>query len=645
MNEFHFLRPLWLLALLPLAGLLVALWRSRASGDGWRGVIAADLLALFVEPGATRQSRWRWALLGLAWLLAVLGLAGPSWERLPQPVVQRQDALVVVLDLSLSMYATDVQPSRLERAHYKLSDILQRRREGLTGLVAYSGDAHVVTPLTDDAATIANLVSALTPRIMPVYGSDPVSAVELALQLFKNAGIAQGRVLLISDEIRDQDREALAGLLDGHNVELSILGIGTETGAPIPVEGDFIHEPDGGIAIARLHRARLQGLARDVGGRYIDLQVDDSDLDFLLPPVSGGEVSAALDRFDQWRDRAPWLALALLPLAALGARRGLALGLLFALMLPAPRSLALEWRDLWLRPDQQGAQALAADDPEAAASRFQDPDWRASALYRAGKYPQAAQLWKDSDSADAHYNRGNALARSGDLQQALDAYDAALAIAPDDADTLHNRALVEQALAQQQAAQDPSQGESQQNKGKQTDQPGQSGANASSDGDNKADSESATGNSGEQRDNKDKDAGSDPQSAPGDGSQDSEGDAARNAPSPDGSPDRPADGVGDQPGENAAANPPPDPAPEEKGAPDAAAPGQQSSDSSDDQTGEQGDGQAPGPEQDTDLDDQATRQWLQQIPDDPGGLLRNKFDYESRQRGQQRRRLEDQPLW
>src|SRR5690606_29153156 len=115
-----------------------------------------------------------------------------------------------------------------------------------------------------------------------------------------------------------------------------------------------------------------------------------------------------------------------------------------------------------------------------------------------------------------HYNRGNALARSGDLQQALDAYDAALAIAPDDADTLHNRALVEQALAQQQAAQDQSQGqnqsqeENQENKDKQTDQPGQSGANASSGDDNES-----GGNSGEERDNKD--AGPDPQSAPGNG--------------------------------------------------------------------------------------------------------------------------------
>src|SRR5690606_4082420 len=144
---------------------------ARSSGANWRREIAPDLLDHLLDHRGERRMRWPWWLAFAGWVLGCLALAGPTWEKLPQPVLQKRDALVVVLDLSLSMTVADVQPSRLQRARYKILDLLQRRTEGLTGLVAYAGDAHVVTPLTDDTATIANLVPALAPDMMPIYGS------------------------------------------------------------------------------------------------------------------------------------------------------------------------------------------------------------------------------------------------------------------------------------------------------------------------------------------------------------------------------------------------------------------------------------------------------------------------------------------
>ncbi|MDH5298405.1 MAG: VWA domain-containing protein, partial [Desulfobulbaceae bacterium] len=183
-TNFHFLRPLWLLAVLPGAGLFYALWRRHGQGGQWQKVIDAALLPFLMgrDLADNRSHRPLTALLA-AWLLASVSLAGPTWEKLPQPVHKKQDALVLIQDLSLSLYAQDLAPDRLTRARHKLMDILAARTEGTTALIVYAGDAHVVCPLTDDTRTIAAMLPALSPELMPRYGSNIEEAVELALQL------------------------------------------------------------------------------------------------------------------------------------------------------------------------------------------------------------------------------------------------------------------------------------------------------------------------------------------------------------------------------------------------------------------------------------------------------------------------------
>ena len=208
-EEFHFLRPLWLLAIIPAMVFFIAMWRVNSVITAWDKAIDKSLLPYLLDRSKSGAQRSPLLLLLAAWALAVMALAGPVWEKLPQPVQKRDDALVIVMDLSLSMYAPDHIPSRLDLAKRKLRDILALREEGQTALVVYAGDAHTVTPLTDDVVTIAALVPSLNPNIMPLFGSNPMSAIDLAIGLLDDVEASRGRILLMTDGISGFDQELL----------------------------------------------------------------------------------------------------------------------------------------------------------------------------------------------------------------------------------------------------------------------------------------------------------------------------------------------------------------------------------------------------------------------------------------------------
>ncbi len=421
--DFHFLRPAWLLALLPCA--LLAFWflRRRARPALWSELIDPALLAALLLPeGAGRRNALPWLLLA-GWALAVLGLAGPAWERLPEPVHRASDPLIIALDLGHTMRAGDLAPSRHERARFKLGDILARRQDGQTALIVYAGDAHVVTPLSDDARTLAAMLPALSPDIMPAAGNDLPAAVALAGSLLRGAGLERGRLLVVTDRFPAAQHAAVAQRLEAAGLSLSLLATGTAAGAPIALpQGGFLRERDGSIVVPGVDLETMREGVATAGGRFAALSLDDSDIAALLPPPLATDIErddGVTRTFDRWQDRGAWLALALLPLAALAFRRGWLLGIALVLLLPQPRAEALEWQDLWLNKDQQGARALADKDPARAAELFRSPAWRGTAQYEAGDYAGAAGSWAAKDDADAHYNRGNALARAGRLEEAL----------------------------------------------------------------------------------------------------------------------------------------------------------------------------------------------------------------------------------
>ena len=245
----------------------------------------------------------RWWLLALAGIIASVAMAGPAWERIDQPVFRAEQALVVALDLSRSMDAQDIAPSRLARARLKILEMLERRKSGQTALLVYTSHAFTVTPLTDDTDTIAALVNSLSTDIMPSRGSYPEVGIRKGQSLLEQAGVGYGEVLLITDGGGSPAAEKAARDLRDAGFALSVLAVGTREGAPIPrLAGGFVTDGRGNIAVARLEERGLRDLATAGSGRFALLGADDSDIEHLL----SGEVRAAASRQSRTAACSPW---------------------------------------------------------------------------------------------------------------------------------------------------------------------------------------------------------------------------------------------------------------------------------------------------------------------------------------------------
>jgi Ca-activated chloride channel homolog len=599
--ELHLMRPEWLWSLVPAGLLALLLWRSRNRKGNWSSVIAPELLPHLVGRSIGSSGPNLLPLLFLGWILAALGASGPSWEKIPQPVHQKQDALVLVLDLSYSMKSSDLAPSRIDRARQKLLDLLKQRREGQTAVIAYAGDAHIVTPLTDDTPTIANLLPALNPDMMPLPGSDPAAAVALAVDLLHSAGIRNGRVLLVTDGIDKRDSKGIKKALKGSGATFAIMGVGTSTGAPIPMpRGGFLKDKSGTIVMPALDDSPLQALAGATGGRYQRLQINGSDLEYLLSGslLTAGEDTIAVERTaDTWHDQGYLLVLLLLPLALGLFRRGWLMCLLPLLLVAQPRPAnALGWDDLWLTPDQQGQRALREGDQEAAAQLFDNPQWAGTAAYGSGDYESAIESFSSGEDPNSWYNRGNALARAGQLEEAIAAYQKSLEMLPDQADARENLELLEQ-LKQQQEQQNQQQNQDQD---QEQDQDQNQQQQQNQDQQQQDQDQQQQQNQDQQQQDQDQD-----QQQQQNQDQQQDQDQQQN----------------------------------------------QDQQQQDQQEQEQQEQQAQQAEAASEADpeeqerDQAMEQWLRRVPDDPSGLLREKFRYESQMRQQQGARRDDESYW
>ncbi len=312
-QNFHFLRP-WLLTLLiPAAGLLWYALRRQNLRSGMQGLIADHLLKHLIVGGKEPTKIRPVYLLTAFWLVGIMALAGPTWEKEPSPFTQDTAGLVIALKVTPTMLAQDIQPSRLERATQKIHDLLKLRLGAKTALIAYSGSAHLTMPLTVDPKIIDMFSQALNPKIMPKKGDVAAAALELGGLLLNKAEIP-GSILLIADQIDPHQLKGIRAFHENSGISVHIYAIAADQG---------IVPPAGSPPAPALDMENLKKAATAAGASLTIVSPDDRDVQKLAHHIKTTFSTAKQqNQGDRWRDSGYWLLPVLLALGLFFFRHG-----------------------------------------------------------------------------------------------------------------------------------------------------------------------------------------------------------------------------------------------------------------------------------------------------------------------------------
>jgi len=440
LESFHFLRPEWLVALVPTALLYLVIQRASPERQ-WRRVIAPHLLS-HLKVGGERGFHFRPIhLITLLLVLGSLALAGPTWERERSPLAEDMAPLVIALDLSQSMNAIDVQPTRLERSKQKIRDLLELRKGSRTALLAYAGTAHIVLPLSNDTSIFETFLSSLATNMMPVAGKDPAKALEVADELLSRDEVP-GSILFFTDGIaRDQVPAFVAHGARSDDVVM-IMAVGTREGGPVRRgENTFATDADGRRIVATLDVEGLEALVRETGAFVASVTVDDEDVNRVERRIQRNLREANEDDEDEtarWRDFGYYLTFPIAFLGMLWFRKGWTVRWSVVVLLILPGCST----DVWLTPDQKGRFHFERGEFIEAAASFDDPMWRGVASYRAGDLDAAIDAFARLDTAEAYFNLGNSYSREENYEQAAAGYEDALERTPGWVEAAENLAVV-----------------------------------------------------------------------------------------------------------------------------------------------------------------------------------------------------------
>jgi len=467
-SDFHLLRPYLLLLIVPLVIALYGVRHLAKKQSSWQKVISPHLLKFLMVSAEKQRSYTSFWLTAIIGCLIVVAVSGPSFRQKSVPVFQTESARVILLDLSLSMDATDIKPARIARARHKIMDLLERNNEGTIGLVIYAGDAFIISPLTSDANTIASMVPNLSTGIMPVLGSRPDLAIDTAISLLENAKQTTGQIIWITDGIDQQYVDHVVSAVSKKKYLLSILSVGTEQGAPIPLRDNngFLKDNSGNIILPKLESGTLIDITQQTNGQYVELSADSEDVEFILDALelNAEEDSSESDqRISRWIDDGYWISWIILMAMLLRLSRrtegqlmsisAISISLILASSFFSKPAQAGVWEDLWKTSDQQASKAFEEKDFEKASKLFENKSWQGASNYKQGNFETAVQNFSNSKDYASQYNKANSLAKSNQLQQAIEAYDKVIKDSEEQSlveDATFNKKIVEELLKQQE---------------------------------------------------------------------------------------------------------------------------------------------------------------------------------------------------
>ena len=433
--DFHFLRPAWLLGIVPVVGLWLALIRAQRQPPSWRRAIAPELLEHLVTKRADGSGFGSLTWIIPVGILGCLAMSGPTWKLADTPLGPDSSALIIAFELSESMDGRDVGPTRATRAKLKVRDLIEARGTGQTGLVAYAGSGHIVMPLTDDDRVILPYLDALSPELMPMPGDAPERAVP-SIERMVAAADAPATIVLVTDGVPPSGQQALAALRERTKAELIIYAVGTDRG-----------DPERGVA--PIEETSLRRLANATDGTIVSLSLGDRDLRRILRIVDGHRrQSVSPDDTTVWEDAGYYVAFPFALMLLLWFRRGWVLRLptAAAFLLSLAGCQSQGFVDLWWTPDQQGRLLFDRGDFRGAGEHFEDAMWKGIALYAAEDWPAASEAWSTVETPEGYFNLGNAYAQNHQWITAIQQYDKALELRPRFREARANRDLLQVAL-------------------------------------------------------------------------------------------------------------------------------------------------------------------------------------------------------
>jgi Ca-activated chloride channel family protein len=450
-DNFHFLRPDFLWLLVPLAIVLVLSLVGSREDIKWKKVIAPHLRPYVIKKGSESLKMWMQIVLVFILSIATLGVAGPTWKMSEVPDKKLETPLVIALDLSQSMMATDIQPNRLERAKFKIKDLLAENPKARIALIVFAGSAHTVVPLTRDYKIISTHLDGLSPLTMPFSGTNLEAALQLTDTL-TSVTTAPGKLLLVTDDFKDETFKTLQEFVASGITSVEIIPMNTVSGAnvPAPRSKNFLKDSKGNKVYSALNTDVLNKL-NSIENIHINmLTLDNSDMELLAKSISSNlEFNEENDDIkSEWQDEGYWLIVPFAFFVLMWFRKGwVVFSIVFMVSLSSCSNENQSFKDLWETKDYQAQKLVDKGEFVEAGETYIDPLRKGVAYYKAGYFEEAINAFEKDTTAMGVYNLGISYYKNGNYAAAELAFGKAIELDPENEEAKANLKVTQQIMA------------------------------------------------------------------------------------------------------------------------------------------------------------------------------------------------------
>ncbi|MDD4556636.1 MAG: VWA domain-containing protein [Alphaproteobacteria bacterium] len=428
MNEFienfHFLRPLWLLLLILPILFYFKYYKGAKNKSAWEKVCDKNLLAFLLIKGSSKTRKSIGYLAMTAIITSLIAISGPTWQKKEVPSLSPENPTMILLNLSTDMLQTDVKPNRLEAAKYKIIDLLKEIKFAEVGLIVYSDEPYLISPITEDVALISNLLRAIDTDIVPTNGDRLDRAINLATESLKNGDYPLGNLIIFTPDVSQK---------------LDLVIKETQNAYAKGYVTSFIN-------MSVEDNEKLEHIAKVSHGTYQKYTINDQDIDAIAKQANQ-KVNDILKKSENlstlWQDFGYFLVIIPLFCCLYFFRRGV---FVFILVFGFSN---IAHAGFFENANQQALRYFQQGRFEKASETFKNSNWKASSYYRLNDFEKATQEFAKDNSIEGFYNQGNALAKSGKIEEAIKKYEEVLKQNPEHEDAKFNLEYLKQQQNQQ----------------------------------------------------------------------------------------------------------------------------------------------------------------------------------------------------